>query len=104
MSVRWRDACGGEPTGAILVGISTSGLAMLTERKATPPLRTRIQVKPARHLWGRSAEVLRVDSQSDVLNLVAAQFEESATASAEPDLPAQQAIPQTGHTKLRSAG
>lgn len=75
-NVLWRvDGESGLREG-VLVGVSTTGLAMLTERPVTPAPGRRLfpKAKIGRQAWQRAVVVTRVDHLSGLLDLVAAEY------------------------------
>ena len=75
-TLRWRAAGSNVSRHGTLVGVSKTGVALLTERPDTPVSGTRIERvrRTRRHLWRRPVEVVRVDRLSDLLDLVAAKY------------------------------
>jgi len=60
----------------VLVGVSSTGLAILTERPVTPAPGRRLVPKgrTGQHVWHRKVVVTRVEQLSGLLDLVAAEY------------------------------
>jgi hypothetical protein len=74
--VTWRVERETQVRSGVLVGVSESGLALLTERAISP--KPGMRILPTRQGeqrgWSRSARVTRVEPLSDLLDLIAAEY------------------------------
>ncbi len=74
--VFWRTVGEERARKGLLVGVSATGLAMLTERQDSPSPGSRITSgkRARRHRWPGTAVVTRIDHLSGLLDLVAAEY------------------------------
>jgi hypothetical protein len=82
--VYWHKADDVKPRRGILVGVSSTGLALVTEHH--PAVRAGMQMTPSKNgrngRWREPVVVTRVDRLSDMLDLVAAEYPDPTMAQA----------------------
>lgn len=72
--ITWRQQGQRKGKRGLLVNLSETGLALLTELDEAPPVGTRIRVGSNGQTWPREASVVRVDCLSTTTRRVAAEF------------------------------
>lgn len=78
--VKWQDESGDGERNGMLIGISETGLALLTDSEDTPNLGALVRLKTGKRRWNRRVQVIRVDLVSAGSNLVAAEFADRAVS------------------------